>query len=163
MRYVKRCKILALFLCLALLPFQIPKVRADDSDIFAVNVQPNIMIFLDDSGSMSDVIYMNPWSGATTYDVVAPMNYDKDHVYTCCNYVWDPNYTPYPWNPTYHWRAVYTVYKTWAQIQSLNFTDPSWDCCGYYPNGPVAPVLQDKGYAYGYINGNYVYLYWGTT
>lgn len=62
-------RLLAILLCLALLPIPMPvsKVRADDSDIFGANIEPNIMLFLDSSGSMDDEIPAEPYSAATTY------------------------------------------------------------------------------------------------
>ena len=60
-------RILSLLLCLALLPFPILRVRADDSDIFGSNIQPNILIFIDSSGSMDDTIPASPYDPATTY------------------------------------------------------------------------------------------------
>jgi len=44
--------------------------RADDSDIFGANIQPNILILLDNSGSMDDVIDSIPYDDNTTYTVV---------------------------------------------------------------------------------------------
>jgi type IV pilus assembly protein PilY1 len=62
-------KLLALLLCLALLPFPLPvsRVHADDSDIFGANIEPNIMLFIDSSGSMDDEIPAEPYNPATTY------------------------------------------------------------------------------------------------
>jgi type IV pilus assembly protein PilY1 len=45
--------------------------RADDSDIFGANIQPNILILLDNSGSMDDVIDSIPYDKNTTYTVLA--------------------------------------------------------------------------------------------
>ena len=44
--------------------------RADDSDIFGANIQPNILILLDNSGSMNDVIDSIPYDSGTTYTVL---------------------------------------------------------------------------------------------
>jgi type IV pilus assembly protein PilY1 len=63
-------KSFALLLCLTLLPLNVPLVRADDSDIFGANIEPNIMIFIDSSGSMDDYIDQAstaPYAPATTY------------------------------------------------------------------------------------------------
>ncbi len=44
--------------------------RADDSDIFGTNIEPNVMIALDSSGSMDDEIATNlAYNPATTYPV----------------------------------------------------------------------------------------------
>jgi len=60
-------RLLALLLCLTLLPLNVPLVRADDSDIFGANIEPNIMIFIDSSGSMDDSIPADPYDPAVTY------------------------------------------------------------------------------------------------
>jgi len=43
---------------------------ADDSDIFGANIQPNVLILLDNSGSMDDVIDSIPYDDNTTYPVI---------------------------------------------------------------------------------------------
>src|SRR5262245_3739142 len=43
---------------------------ADDSDIFGANIQPNILILLDNSGSMNDYIDSIPYDKNTTYTVL---------------------------------------------------------------------------------------------
>ena len=63
-------KLFALLLCLTLLPLNVPLVHSDDSDIFGANIEPNIMIFIDSSGSMDDYIDQAataPYVAATTY------------------------------------------------------------------------------------------------
>jgi type IV pilus assembly protein PilY1 len=151
MRFFKRSKLLALILCLALLPFQIPKVRADDSDIFIVNVQPNIMIFIDDSGSMSDTIPDFPWTPSTTYPTMVVAGspaggYKSGYVYRYSTSVLDPTYTPYPSSPSYHYRDVYTQWKT--SVAAV-------------PDAGARAALTTNGYWYGYISGTYYNLYWG--
>src|SRR2546425_8926488 len=47
-----------------------PVARADDTDIFGANVQPNVMLMLDNAGSMADTILPHPYAPATTYNVV---------------------------------------------------------------------------------------------
>jgi type IV pilus assembly protein PilY1 len=66
---MKRLKrLLAVCLCLAILPLNVPLARSDDSEIFGANIQPNIMIFLDSSGSMiQDKIIADPYNVAQTY------------------------------------------------------------------------------------------------
>lgn len=63
-------RLCALLLCLTLLPLSVPPVRADDSDIFGANIEPNIMIFIDSSGSMDDEIPAQPYDPAVTYTCV---------------------------------------------------------------------------------------------
>ncbi len=63
-------RLFALLLCLTLLPLNVPLVHSDDSDIFGANIEPNIMIFIDSSGSMDDYIDQAataPYDPATTY------------------------------------------------------------------------------------------------
>ena len=47
-----------------------PAVFADDSDIFGANIQPNVLILLDNSGSMNDSITTEAYAPATTYTVI---------------------------------------------------------------------------------------------
>jgi type IV pilus assembly protein PilY1 len=49
---------------------QISPAFADDSDIFGRNVQPNVMILFDSSGSMSDQVPSQPYDPATTYPTI---------------------------------------------------------------------------------------------
>jgi type IV pilus assembly protein PilY1 len=59
-------KRLALLLCLGLLCLQAPLAQADDDQIFSANIKPNIMLFLDTSGSMD---WLVPNGGtAAAYD-----------------------------------------------------------------------------------------------
>jgi type IV pilus assembly protein PilY1 len=49
----------------------VPKARADDSDIFfGANIQPNVMILIDSSQSMSDAVPTVYYSPTTTYDIL---------------------------------------------------------------------------------------------
>ena len=41
--------------------------RADDSDIFGAEIQPNVLLAFDTSGSMDNTIYSDPYDVATTY------------------------------------------------------------------------------------------------
>jgi len=43
---------------------------ADDSDIFGANIQPNVLVLLDNSGSMDEVIGSYPYGNGTTYSVI---------------------------------------------------------------------------------------------
>jgi type IV pilus assembly protein PilY1 len=64
-------KLTALVVLAAFAALQAPAaVRADDSDIFGANIQPNVLILLDSSGSMDDEITSQPYNPATTYDIV---------------------------------------------------------------------------------------------
>ncbi|HKN48880.1 MAG TPA: PilC/PilY family type IV pilus protein, partial [Actinomycetota bacterium] len=67
-------RLTALVLIAALLLQLHPVVFADDSDIFGHNVQPNIVILLDNSLSMSDTVPSNAYLSATTYPAIARCN-----------------------------------------------------------------------------------------
>ena len=60
-------KLLALRLIVALICLPLLPARADDSDIFGAEVQPNVLIAIDNSGSMGDLIYADPYGATTTY------------------------------------------------------------------------------------------------
>ena len=62
-----RKKVLALWLVVALGDLPLLSARADDSDIFGAVVQPNVLIAIDNSGSMGDLIYTTPYSSGTNY------------------------------------------------------------------------------------------------
>jgi type IV pilus assembly protein PilY1 len=64
-------RLIALVLIGTFLSLQIhPAVFADDSDIFGANIQPNVLVLLDNSGSMDDEILSEPYVPATTYNVI---------------------------------------------------------------------------------------------
>jgi len=67
---MKRLTALVLIATFLTLPVHPRVVRADDSDIFGVNVQPNVVILLDNSLSMNDSVPSNPYLSATTYPAV---------------------------------------------------------------------------------------------
>lgn len=81
-------KVTALWLAVALVGLPGPPLRADDSDIFVgANIQPNILIFLDSSGSMDDFIDQAAtaaYDPATTYPRTLPLpNWVNTKVYYC--------------------------------------------------------------------------------
>ena len=63
-------KLTRLFLITGFILAQMSPAFADDSDIFGRNVQPNVLILLDSSGSMADEVPSNPYDSATTYPVI---------------------------------------------------------------------------------------------
>jgi type IV pilus assembly protein PilY1 len=76
-------RLIALVLIGTFLSLQIhPAVFADDSDIFGANIQPNVLILLDNSGSMADQIVSEPYVAATSYSVVNRCGSNKD---TACS------------------------------------------------------------------------------
>ena len=50
---------------------------ADDSDIFGTNIEPNVMILFDSSGSMDDEIFSHPYTPSTAYNTPAPYTATK--------------------------------------------------------------------------------------
>jgi type IV pilus assembly protein PilY1 len=97
MKTMKR--LLALVLITTFLSLQIhPAAFADDSDIFGANIQPNVLILLDNSGSMDDEILSEPYVVATTYNVVNRCGSQKNSA--CQSGVvyksgWNNTYTKY--------------------------------------------------------------------
>ena len=60
-------KITALALMLSLFGLNPSSARADDSDIFGANIEPNVMILFDNSRSMQDDIDSSAYNATTTY------------------------------------------------------------------------------------------------
>jgi len=52
---------------LSLLCLNLSSARADDSDIFGANIEPNVMILFDNSASMNSSIDSSAYNAATTY------------------------------------------------------------------------------------------------
>src|SRR5947208_9727144 len=78
MNSVKRLSGLVLIAAaFAVLPMH-PAAFADDSDIFGANIQPNVLILLDNSGSMSDVINLHPYTVSQVYDDAKKCGSSKD-------------------------------------------------------------------------------------
>jgi type IV pilus assembly protein PilY1 len=74
-------KALAIVQIVCIIFFNVGTVRlakADDSDIFGSNIEPNVLILFDNSGSMDDKIPASGYASNTTY---SPNNYSKDKVY----------------------------------------------------------------------------------
>jgi type IV pilus assembly protein PilY1 len=64
-------RLTALVLIAAFLSLQVhPAVFADDSDIFGANIQPNVVIMIDDSGSMGDDAPSNAYEPSDTYPLI---------------------------------------------------------------------------------------------
>src|SRR2546430_2370174 len=69
MKSMKR--LIASVVIAALVVSQLPRaVFADDSDIFGANIQPNVMLLIDNSGSMYETVPGGAYEAATTYPVV---------------------------------------------------------------------------------------------
>ena len=126
---------IALVLIAAFLSLQIhPAVFADDSDIFGANIQPNILILLDNSGSMNDSIVSQPYVAATTYSVINRCEASKD--VPCASGV------VYKSGP----KQSYSTYST--TIAGVN-------------KAAAETALSTVGYWSGKINGSNVDLYTG--
>ena len=80
-------KLLACCLVVMLAGPPLPVVRADDNDIFGANIQPNILLFVDSSGSMADYIdqaVTGPYDPSTTYTPDPSLTaFSRDKVYNC--------------------------------------------------------------------------------
>lgn len=72
--------ILILFLVLG---GNVPRLRADDSDIFSANVKPNVMFGLTSSTNMNEIIKSQPYDPSTTY--TTPATYASTKVYKFVN------------------------------------------------------------------------------
>ncbi len=74
---------LALFQIVCMIFLNVWNLRlanADDSDIFGTNIQPNVMILFDNSGSMGDSIFVSgPYDASVTYST--PLTYNSTKVY----------------------------------------------------------------------------------
>src|SRR5262245_57439721 len=76
-------RVTALVLISTFLSLQVhPAVFADDSDIFGANIQPNVLILFDSSGSMNDDITSQAYAFATTYPVVNLCGRNRDQACT---------------------------------------------------------------------------------
>ena len=72
-------KAIAFILIISLYFFGPSPVLADDSDIFGLNIQPNVMLLIDSSQSMDDEIPSTPYNPAITYNT--PLTYESTKVY----------------------------------------------------------------------------------
>jgi type IV pilus assembly protein PilY1 len=89
---MKMKKAISLFLSVSLLFISVPpisnvpRVRADDSDIFGGNVQPNVTILLDNSGSMAFGVPSYSYDPNTTYPVRSMCRDLRDNCLTAAVY-----------------------------------------------------------------------------
>jgi type IV pilus assembly protein PilY1 len=108
---------------------------ADDSDIFGTNIEPNVLILFDSSGSMDDEIFSHPYSASTTYSTPAP--YTETKVYRKYTSKSSCGSLPRP------------CYKEYANaISSVN-------------NSSAQAALSSTGYWTGRIGGSTVDLFYG--
>jgi type IV pilus assembly protein PilY1 len=115
--------------------WQLSAVLADDSDIFGTNIEPNVMILFDSSGSMSDSIFSSPYDPNATYST--PLSYATAKVYqkftskSACGSLPRPCYKEYA-----------------ATISGVN-------------NSSARSALTDTGYWTGRIAGSTIDLFHG--
>jgi type IV pilus assembly protein PilY1 len=120
--------------CLVI-PNSIPVVYADDSDIFGRNVQPNVLILLDSSGSMEDEIVSSTYVPATAYTVQNRCRVGSSNNQPCTAVkVWKYS------------NSRYTEYA--ATISAVN-------------SSSARTALTNNGYWSGTISGSSVELYVG--
>jgi hypothetical protein len=108
---------------------------ADDSDIFGTNIEPNVMILFDSSGSMDEEIFSHPYNSSTTYSTPAPYTgtkvYRKYTTKSSCGSLPRPCYKEYA-----------------ATIDDVN-------------NSSAEAALSANGYWTGRIGGSTVDLFYG--
>src|SRR2546422_11567822 len=143
-------RLTAFFFGAALLALPPPStVFADDSDIFGANIQPNVMLMIDNSGSMADSAPSNafdappPLGTAAYYPVLDKCDPSKSHG-----------------NTTYQPCASVKVYKSGS---SSTYTSYANDVASV-PDSPPHPAqnaLNTAGYWSGKINGSTGNLFTG--
>jgi type IV pilus assembly protein PilY1 len=134
---------IALFLSCALALFALSPAHADDTDIFGANVQPNVMILIDSSQSMSDSITSIPYDAATHNAVVNKCGSLKNQP---CDATWDGSNVPDGVVYKSGSNSTYTLYKTLiSQVSSSS----------------ARAALQTTGFWSGSISGQNVNLFAG--
>jgi type IV pilus assembly protein PilY1 len=100
---------IALLLSGVMALFALSPAQADDTDIFGANVQPNVMILIDSSQSMTDSITSIPYVAATPYEVVNKCGSLKNQA---CTATWDGALVPTGVVYRSSSGGTYTLYKT---------------------------------------------------
>ncbi len=116
-------KVIALIQIFCIVLWNVPLGKADDSDIFGTNVQPNVMILLDSSGSMDDQVASISYSPSTTYtgSNAAAKVYKKNCFFVFC------------------WYTVYT--NTVAEVNSAS-AQTALNSVGYWTGSIAGSSLQ---------------------
>jgi type IV pilus assembly protein PilY1 len=138
MQHLKKAIALALAVSLSVLnfPVNLQPARADDSDIFGANIQPNVLILIDTSQSMQDEIPSSPYNPST--------------LYTTGGYTYSPSQgAVYKYNTT---SRTYSLYKN--NIGLVPNSDGT-------PTSAARDGLTNSGYWYGKIVGTQYYLFTG--
>ncbi|HEY7518965.1 MAG TPA: PilC/PilY family type IV pilus protein [Methylomirabilota bacterium] len=136
-------RVLALVLIAAQLVLAVPQATvADDSDIFGANINPNVVIIFDNSGSMSDDAPSNAYDPTTTYPVLV----------RC-----DPITTRRPRSTTLQNCNSNMVYKG----SSYDHYADSISAISGSGSGAAQVALTDAGFWSGSISGSNVTLFTG--
>jgi len=112
-------------------------VFADDSDIFGANIQPNVVILLDNSLSMTDTVPSEPYLSGTTYGTT--VHCDPSPLVTC---------------------ATAKVYQRGGFFGSATYSTYAANVASV-PNASAQAALNSTGYWGGTISGSKVGLYKG--
>src|SRR5262252_11185685 len=141
-------RLTALVLIATFLSLQVhPVVLADDSDIFGSNIQPNVVIMIDDSGSMGDSAPSN------SFDVPPPNG--SASYYPVLNNC-DPSGKP----KVYQACASVKVYKS-GSSNTYSFYANTVSAVTGTGSAAAQAALNSAGYWSGKINGSTVNLFTG--
>jgi len=147
MNIVKR--LTALVVTATFLSLQVhPAVLADDSDIFGSNIQPNVVIMIDDSGSMADAAPSN------SFDVPPPSG--SGAYYPVLNNC-DPSGKP----KVYQSCASLKVYKSGSSSGTYTSYANTVSAVSGTGSAAAQAALNSAGYWSGKINGSTVNLFTG--
>ncbi|HWO42652.1 MAG TPA: PilC/PilY family type IV pilus protein [Candidatus Eisenbacteria bacterium] len=126
---------IAILQVICILFWNVPLANTDDSDIFGTNVEPNVLILLDSSGSMEETIFSSPYDPDVTYNT--PLTYTTTNVYRKFTRSRDCRPAPAP------------CYKLYAS----SISDVS--------SSSARDALSTSGYWSGRISGSTVELFYG--
>jgi len=139
-------RLMALILVAAQLVFMLPpRAFADDSDIFGANIQPNVLIIIDNSGSMADDVPSNAYDNTNSYPVLLQC---------------DPVTTKKPKTTTYSNCTSASVYQS-SSSGVYDFYKSSVSNVTGSGSPGARTALNSDGYWSGKINGSTVNLFTG--
>lgn len=137
-------RVIALILIAGQLAFMLPRpVSADDSDIFGANIRPNIVLLIDNSGSMSDSAPSNAYDPVNVYGV----NQQCDPVTSSSK----------PRTTTYSDCVGTKVYRVGSKSTYSTYANTIADVS----SSSARNSLTNTGYWSGTISGSNVTLYTG--
>ena len=132
-------KILASILILFLvLGGHVPRLRADDSDIFGANVKPNVMLAITSSTDLNQIISSEAYSASTSYSTPATYTSTKVYKYVDSTPACKPNPKP-----------CYLVYANTISAVTDTGAQTSLSTAGYW-NGTISGTTLSLFY------GNYL-------